>query len=88
MKYFAVFLPMKDEGKSKELRAAHLAYLEEKEEEGKIFAKGRFTDGTGGLVIYQAADFAEAEELAKQDPYVTSGARECEVHEWTMTLAK
>ncbi|MBP1970706.1 uncharacterized protein YciI [Virgibacillus natechei] len=86
MKYFAVLLPMKDEEKSKEYRADHLAYLETKAKEGNIFAKGRFSDGSGGLIIYKAESLEEAENMAKQDPYVTSNARDLEVHEWTMTI--
>lgn len=84
MKYFAVFLPMLDPQKSQELRPQHLDYLAQRRSEGKIFANGRFVDGVGGLVIYIAADEAEALELAKQDPFVLHGARRCELHEWEM----
>ncbi|RIU91158.1 YciI family protein [Oceanobacillus picturae] len=86
MNYYAVLLPMKDEEKSKTYRPDHLAYLEEMEEQGNVFAKGRFTDGAGGLVIYQAESLEEAETLVKEDPYVVTGARHYEVHEWTMML--
>ncbi len=86
MNYYAASLPMKDEEKSKKYRHDHLAYLEEMEEQGKVFAKGRFTDGAGGLVIYQADSLEEAEALVKADPYVEKGARNYEVHEWTMVL--
>ena len=85
MKYFAALSPMLDEGKSQEYRPEHLAYLEEKENEGKVFAKGRFTDGTGGLVIYMAKNFEEAEAIVKNDPYVVKGARSYKIHEWVMT---
>ena len=85
MKYFAALSPMLDEGKSQSYRSDHLAYLEEKENEGKVFAKGRFTDGTGGMVIYIAENFEEAEEIVKHDPYVIQGARGYEIHEWVMT---
>ncbi|WP_047981797.1 YciI family protein [Ornithinibacillus contaminans] len=84
MKYFAVFLPMKDQEKSTRYRAEHLAYLEEKQQEGHIFAKGRFTDGAGGLVIYKAVSLAEAEAMAVKDPYIETGARGYEIHEWEM----
>ncbi|GAB3069122.1 YciI family protein [Virgibacillus ainsalahensis] len=84
MKYFAVFSPMKDEEKSKQYRPQHLEYLDEKGKEGHVFAKGRFTDGAGGLVIYKADSYEEVEEIVKQDPYVVSGARGYEIHEWEM----
>lgn len=84
MKYYAVFLPMKDEEKSRIHRSEHLAYLEKMRKEGKIVANGRFTDGSGGLVIYQAESLEEARRYAENDPYVQTGARGCEVHEWEM----
>ncbi|WP_042222232.1 YciI family protein [Oceanobacillus manasiensis] len=86
MNYYAALLPMKDEEKSKIHRPDHLTYLEDMEKEGKVFAKGKFTDGAGGLVIYQAESLEEAEKLVKADPYVVNGARDYEVHEWTMML--
>ncbi|KKI92243.1 hypothetical protein WQ54_10515 [Bacillus sp. SA1-12] len=84
MKYFAVFLPMLDQEKSQKYREDHLNYLNEKREEGKIFANGRFADGKGGLVIYQVNSFEEAEQLTKQDPYIIQGARGFNIHEWEM----
>lgn len=85
MKYFAIFLPMLDQKKSQEYRPQHLEYLSKKTLDGKIFAKGRFTDGTGGLIIYKVDSIEEAEKLAKQDPYVIHGARGIEIHEWEMS---
>lgn len=83
--YFAVFSPMLDTEKNVTFRPDHLAYLKERAEEGKVFAKGRFTDGAGGLVIYIAESYEEVEIIVKQDPYVVSGARGYEIHEWEMT---
>ncbi|WP_164219433.1 YciI family protein [Virgibacillus sp. YIM 98842] len=86
MKYFAVLLPMLDEEKSKKWRPDHLDFLRQKSEEGKIFAKGRFADGAGGLIIYKGKDLAGVEETVKKDPYIIHGARTFEIHEWEMTL--
>lgn len=84
MKYFAVFLPMLNQEKSQQYRTQHLDYLDQKRQEGKIFANGRFADGAGGLVIYQASSLIEVEEIVRQDPYVLEGARGFEIHEWEM----
>ncbi len=84
MKYFAAFLPMLDEEKSRAVRPRHLAFLEEQDARGKIFARGPFTDGSGGLVIYNASSLEEAQEIAASDPYVTEGARRLELQEWAM----
>ncbi|MEN1967179.1 YciI family protein [Lentibacillus sp. N15] len=85
MKYFAVFSPMLDAEKSEHYRPDHLNFIQKQLDNGRIFAKGRFADGAGGLVIYQANDYAEVEALVKQDPYVVKGARGYEIHEWEMS---
>ncbi|WP_067728993.1 YciI family protein [Oceanobacillus damuensis] len=85
MKYFAAFSPMLDEGKSQKYRQDHLDYLENLGKEGRVFAKGRFADGTGGMVIYIAENYDEVEAIVKNDPYVVQGARGYEIYEWVMT---
>jgi uncharacterized protein YciI len=88
MKYFAVFLPMLDAEKSQTYRADHLEYLERKSREGKILARGRFTDGWGGMVIYRADSQAEVQAMVEEDPYVVHKARSYEIHEWEMQLTE
>ena len=87
MKYFAAFLPMKDPEKNTSYRQQHMDFLVEKEKEGKIFARGKFAEGKGGLVIYIAPAFEEASMIAQSDPYVKSGARTLELYEWDMKVA-
>ncbi|AKG74505.1 YciI family protein [Salinicoccus halodurans] len=84
MKYFAVFLPMKDEQKSKDFRAQHLEFLSAGREEGSILMNGRFIDGAGGLVIYKGESLETVEKLVNTDPYIINGARNYEIHEWEM----
>ena len=86
MKYFAALLMMKDPEKNISFRQQHIDFLTEKAKEGKIFARGRFTDNSGGLVIYVAQSLEEAQKIAAADPYAVSGARNLEVHEWDVTL--
>jgi uncharacterized protein YciI len=86
MKYFAAFLKMKDLEKNTAFRPQHLDFLTKNEKAGKIFARGKFMDGEGGLVIYIAGSRDEAVKLAGSDPYVTSGARTLEVFEWDMKV--
>jgi len=87
MKYFAVLLPMLDPDKSREYRPQHLAYLDKMREEGRIFANGKFADGTGGLVIYKAESLEEAQKLAENDPFIIHQARTYELHEWDIVIA-
>ncbi|MEH7344677.1 YciI family protein [Bacillus sp. JJ1532] len=82
MKYFAVLLPMINEEKSQLYRPQHLEFLENMNKEGKIFARGRFADGSGGMVIYIAETLDEAKSFAEKDPYIIHEARGMEIHEW------
>jgi uncharacterized protein YciI len=84
MKYFAAISVMVDPQKSKDFRQQHLDFLAKQRSEGRIFACGRFVDGAGGLVIYMAETEQEVVDIVNQDPYNSSGARRCEIHEWDL----
>lgn len=84
MGYFVAVLEMKDASRNEALRPQHLAYLEQCEADGKMFACGPFVDGSGGMIIYKADSFAEAEALAKADPYVKEKVRTLKLREWNM----
>ena len=84
MKYFAVFLSMKSGALSKQHRPEHLAFLETHRNAGNILMNGRFTDGSGGLVIYRGEDESKIESLVNEDPYIKLGARNYEIREWDM----
>lgn len=84
MNYFAVFLPMLSAKKSEDHRQEHLDFLTQQESEGRVFAKGPFLDGSGGLVIYKGESVEEIQRIVIQDPYVKIGARGYEIHEWAM----
>ncbi|MEJ2109397.1 MAG: YciI family protein [Acidobacteriota bacterium] len=86
MKYFVALLKMKDTEKNAAFRPQHIDFLTGKEEEGVIFARGRFANGEGGLVIYMAESLNDALKLAQSDPYVAQGARTLELFEWNMKL--
>jgi uncharacterized protein len=88
MKYYAAFLPMLNIEKSQSLRSLHLNFLARGRQQGQIYASGRFTDGAGGLVIYQAETLDEATRIAQSDPYVANGARRLEIHEWDLVIEK
>ena len=88
MKYYAALLPMLNIEKSQSLRSLHLDFLARARQQGQIYAFGRFADGAGGLVIYQAETLDEATKIAQSDPYVMNGARRLEIHEWDMVMGK
>jgi len=84
MKYFAAILRVLDHEKNVTLRPRHLAFLEQHHSQGRIYARGPFADGSGGLVIYLAESLESATTLAESDPYVSHGARRLELHEWAL----
>lgn len=85
MKYYAAFLEMLDPEKNQTYRPQHLEFLRKGMEDGKVFAYGKFEDGSGGLVIYKANSYEEAEAFAKQDPYIVENVRKLILREWSMT---
>lgn len=82
MPHFAAILHMERPELNQEYRPLHLEYLDRLEQQGRVFAKGPFADGSGGMVIYIADTAEEARELAEGDPYVVKGVRRLELHEW------
>ncbi|MBO8172296.1 MAG: hypothetical protein H0Z33_10435 [Bacillaceae bacterium] len=83
MKYVA-FLHIVDAEKNRQVRPAHLDYVNRLYEEGKILMAGPFTDGKGGMVVYEAPDIETAKKLAENDPVIVEGARTLELREWNM----
>lgn len=88
MKYYAAITKMLDLELNNRLRPEHLDYLKGLGKQGKIFAKGKFTDETGGMVIYKGESLEEIRSCVENDPFIKLGARSYEIHEWEMTLAE
>ncbi len=84
MKYFAAIQSIIAPEKIGALQQLHVQYLDRMVSEGRIYIKGKFSDGSGGLTIYRAASIDDARKLAEDDPYVSGGARRLELHEWEM----
>ena len=71
------------------LLGAHLHWMIDREKEGLIFLSGPTTPGVGstrldGLTIIRAADLAQAEAIAMQDPFVQNDIVGFELFEWTV----
>lgn len=88
MAYYAAFLHMIQPEKNVEVRPRHIKYLDELDEQGKIFARGPFADQSGGLVIYQASSYEEALKLAEADPHVVEKVRRLELKEWKPIISE
>jgi len=75
-----------DPGALAQQREAHLAYLRNLKDRGKLVLGGRFSDGSGGMYILSASDEAEARRLAEGDPYHVAGLRTFVVRAWERRL--
>lgn len=70
-------------------RPAHLANLEPLAQQGRVILAGPLTDKTGSLMVLEFESQAEAEQFAKQDPYMVNGVFErVEVHPFMQVLPK
>ena len=86
--YLVSTRPVNGIGPVMENLATHLAFQEELERDGIMFAAGpNWTDDEqswegDGTVVLRAASLAEAKEIAARDPMHTSGARSFTVRPW------
>jgi uncharacterized protein YciI len=69
---------------------AHLAWLAELEHRGHRPVSGYWADrrgcngeGAGGMLVFWAADWPEAEGLVRHDPLILAGCVRWTLHEWT-----
>ncbi len=79
-----------------EISEQHHAYLQDLKDQGKLMGAGsardsdgnRYTDGgrqAGGLIVVRGGSLAEAEALAKTEPYCREGQRSIKVIPWQRT---
>jgi uncharacterized protein YciI len=73
MKFAAIIEYLSDREKVESVRPAHRQYLRQLHAAGRLAATGPFTDGSGALIVYEAADAAEAEQFLKGDPFHAHG---------------
>jgi hypothetical protein len=69
MKFINLCHYVSDLDKVAKLRPAHRNYMDELEQQGRLWAAGPFADGQGALFIYEAETLQEAEEIFHGDPY-------------------
>ena len=71
------------------LRPAHLDHLGTFDRDGRVVLAGPLTDGTGSLIVLEAASVEEARAIADRDPYTVGGVfASVEVHPFLQVLPK
>ena len=83
---YAAILKTIDKKKDEDILDIHKAYLQKYIDNGKIYAKGPFTDHSGGIVIYKVDSYEEAKELAENDPVILEKSRELTLKEWKSNI--
>jgi uncharacterized protein YciI len=73
MKYAAIIEYLQDKEKVDAIRPVHRQYLATLKAKGQLAACGPFTDGSGALIVYEAASAEEAEAILKADPFHANG---------------
>ncbi len=79
-----------------EITAQHLAFVQALKDQGRLVGAGsmrdkdgtRFIDGAavaGGIIIVRGSSLAEAEALARTEPYCREGQRRIKVVPWQRT---
>lgn len=86
MDFYVAFLRTIDRRKDAEVLEEHKAYLQKYIDEGKIYAKGPFSDHTGGMVIYNTKSCEEAKEIIENDPVIVHSSRTYELKQWKSNL--
>jgi uncharacterized protein YciI len=87
----AAFVALLTFGEDEELRLktrpTHREYLLGLFDAGKLRTSGPWADDTGAMLIYEAADLAEAQQLLDDDPYRAAGViADARLREWRIVL--
>lgn len=88
MALFAVTITFTDDEERRlRVRPTHREYLRKLLQEGKLHESGPFTDDLGALLIYDAVDLAEVQELLANDPYAPNGiVQTATIKEWNRVI--
>ena len=88
MPLFAVKLTFTDDEERRlQVRPTHREYLKSLVAAGKLEQSGPFTDDSGALLIYDAADVAEVQQLLANDPYAPNGiVAQVTINEWNRVI--
>jgi uncharacterized protein YciI len=61
---------------------AHKAFVKQLNDSGHQATTGYWRNSRGGMLLFQAESQAEAETIIAQDPLISNGCVEYELHEW------
>jgi uncharacterized protein YciI len=90
MPYFAAMLEYgEDAERRQEVRPSHREYLRKLIDAGKLVQAGPYTDDSGAMIVYEAVDLAEVQELLTNDPFAQNGIIEgATIKEWNIVMSR
>jgi uncharacterized protein YciI len=90
MPLFAAMLQYgEDAERRQEVRPLHREYQRELLQAGKLLHAGPYVDDTGALIIYDAADLSEVQQLLTNDPFAQNGIIEgATIKEWKIVISR
>ncbi len=65
---------------------AHKAYVRNLIAQGHQAKTGYWGDFGGGMLLFTASCFAQAQEIVAQDPLIQNGCVSYELHEWKIVV--
>jgi uncharacterized protein len=87
--FTAILTYGEDAARRQEVRPTHREYLKDLMQQGKLYKSGPFTDESGALIIYDAADISEAQTLLTNDPFALNGIIEgATINEWNVVMSR
>jgi uncharacterized protein YciI len=90
MPFFAAMLQYgEDAERRKEVRPSHRDYLKTLLDAGKMVQAGPYGDDSGAIIVYEAADLSEVQELLTNDPFAQNGIIEgATIKEWNIVMSR
>jgi len=71
------------------VRPSHREYQRNLLATGKLHEAGPFADDSGAVIVYNAADLAEVQEIMSNDPFALQGVIVgATVKEWNVVMSK
>lgn len=90
MPYFAAMLQYgEDAERRQQVRPSHREYQRGLLEAGKLLQAGPYVDDSGAIIVYDAADLSEVQELLTNDPFAQNGIiHGATIKEWNIVMSR
>jgi uncharacterized protein YciI len=85
MAFFVLEYRYTDPERRAAARPRHLEHIERLHADGRVVMAGPLVDASGAVVVYRAADAAEARRMVAEDPYTIEGvSTDATLREWSV----